>query len=251
MNKKVKVVISSLLWVTFVCGMVMMLMETINKPTNDFPKNTKILSYQTSAKHLLKIYEKLDERTYYCGRPLSSVKKELEHISPVSSYKDLFPEWEGGHKKCVTSTGVRYKGRRCAQKVSKQFRYLTADMHNLAWASKYYNQTKKARRFNEIPGETSIKEGCDFEISKRFVEPSDNRKGDVARVVLYMRKAYRKNSPTTPVVLLAWNLRDPVDKTECLKSFMIEQIQKNPNPYIKKPCQEAGLWPSSAEKMVK
>ncbi|MBW1781249.1 MAG: endonuclease, partial [Deltaproteobacteria bacterium] len=40
----------------------------------------------------------------------------------------------------------------------------------------------------------------------------------------------------------AWDIEHPVDSWECERRRRIEKIQGNENPFIKKNCQEQGIW---------
>lgn len=39
--------------------------------------------------------------------------------------------WRDGHDSCVNSKGKTFKGRKCASKLSKEYRYMQSDMYNL------------------------------------------------------------------------------------------------------------------------
>jgi len=54
-----------------------------------------------------------------------------------------FKEWRDGNAQCVNSKGKSFKGRRCAEKVNKEYRYMQADMFNLYPAIGAVNALRK------------------------------------------------------------------------------------------------------------
>ena len=43
-------------------------------------------------------------------------------------------------------------------------------------------------------------------------------------------------------MMLAWNTMYPVDQWECIRAKRIENIQGNPNNFVKEKCIELGLY---------
>ena len=114
-----------------------------------FPQNTQITSFSKSKKLLLKLY-KDNPVTLYCGCSYKGKKPNLsscgyipkknkkranriewEHVVPAHAFGQSFSEWRNGHPKCVKKNGKRFKGRKCAEKVNKEYRRMQADMFNL------------------------------------------------------------------------------------------------------------------------
>ncbi len=56
---------------------------------------------------------------------------EWEHVVPAYTFGIFFSEWTVGHPKCVKKNGKKFKGRKCAEKVNKEYRRMQADMFNL------------------------------------------------------------------------------------------------------------------------
>ena len=78
-----------------------------------------------------------------------------------------------------------------------------------------------------------------FEVENRFVEPSPNIRGDIARTYFYMADTYSnyiqlKKSELS--LFSKWNEADPIDEWECKKSKLIENSQKNLNKFIVQGC---------------
>ena len=114
-----------------------------------FPQNTQITSFSKSKKLLLRLY-KVNPVTLYCGCsykgkkpkrsscgyiPKKNKKRanriEWEHVVPAHAFGQSFSEWRDGHHKCVKKNGKNFKGRKCAEKVNKEYRIMQADMFNL------------------------------------------------------------------------------------------------------------------------
>lgn len=77
-----------------------------------------------------------------------------------------------------------------------------------------------------------------------YFEPTDNVKGDVARICLYVYARYGTELPKcsqitnvfeSKEVLLQWCLADPVDSWEMSRNDVIEEIQGNRNVFIDYP----------------
>lgn len=57
-------------------------------------------------------------------------KIEWEHVVPAENFGRTFSEWRDGHPDCQDKRGP-FKGRKCAERVSKEYRFMQADMYNL------------------------------------------------------------------------------------------------------------------------
>ena len=225
---------------------------------NSFSKNKTINNFSNSKKILLKIYTN-NPYTFYCGCSyknkipnLSSCgykiyknknranRVEWEHIVPASRFGKKFETWKYGSLKCITN-GKKFKGRKCARKMNKKFRLIEADLYNLQPAIGEINQQRQNFKMSIIPGEKRNYGKCDFEVQNRFVEPSTNIRGDIARTYFYMADTYSNYIKLTKSELslfLKWNNEDPVDEWECKKSKLIEKYQKNFNKFVVQGCRE-------------
>ncbi|MCP5499782.1 MAG: endonuclease [Leptospiraceae bacterium] len=225
--------------------------------------NTKIYSFNRSKNLLMKIYEK-HRITFYCGCkfyedkrvdpeecgyvPKKSSNKrsrniEWEHVVAAENFGRSFKEWREGHPNCV-SKEKPYKGRRCASKVSEEFRRMEADMHNLHPAIGELNQYRSNYMYNMIPGEEREFGKCDFEVKGKIAEPMPSIYGNIARTFMYMDKAYPRRgiiSGSNRKLFEAWNRMDPVDKWECERARLIKEIQGNENSIVEEACKKAGL----------
>ena len=99
---------------------------------------------------------------------------EWEHVVPAEAFGHSFKAWRDGDPDCVDSKGRAFKGRKCAEKVNMQFRYMQADMHNLVPAIGEVNGLRSNYSYAMIPGEERRFGSCDMEISDRKAEPPEN-----------------------------------------------------------------------------
>ena len=117
---------------------------------NTFAANETNQSFSKAKKQLeTKVYQN-NRITLYCGASFDSEKNitppigfhtdkhvkrskrvEWEHVVPADNFGRTFSEWREGDKQCVSSKKKAYKGRKCANKVNAEYRYMQADMHNL------------------------------------------------------------------------------------------------------------------------
>ena len=213
-----------------------------------FPGNTKITSFSKAKKILYnKIYKNLEKKTFYCGcsyknknsidfkscgfAPRKNAKRakrvEAEHIVPASLFGRTFKSWRDGHPKCVTRKGKRYKGRRCAKKVSREFRLMEADLFNLYPAIGEVNGDRSNYEFAEIPGEKRSYGKCDVEIEGKKIEPREEIRGDVARTYFYMMASYPKRvkiSGEKLKMFKRWSKLDPESEEEKMRLETIRKV---------------------------
>ena len=222
-----------------------------------FPQNTQITSFSKSKKLLLKLY-KNHPVTLYCGCSYKGKKPNLsscgyipkknnkranriewEHVVPAHAFGQSFSEWRSGHSKCVTKKGKKFKGRKCAEKMNKEYRRMQADMFNLYPAIGEVNGRRSNYLMAIIEGEKREFGKCDVEIKSRKVEPREEIRGEIARTYLYMDSVYPGRgiiSKKNRKLFDAWDQSDPVDEWECERAKRIEKIQGNRNEVVMGYC---------------
>ena len=227
------------------------------------PGNTVNDSFR-SAKRMLERQVYFDHRiTLYCGAKFDAQKNirlpegfttpshakralrvEWEHAVPAENFGRAFVEWREGDPACVNNKGKAFKGRRCAEKVNKRYRYMQADMYNLFPAIGAVNAVRGNKQYSELPHAAPTFGTCPARVDGKRFEPPVRAKGQVARAGLYMAHAYPEYrlSAQQRRLFEAWDRTYPVDAWECTRARRIEQLQGNENPYVKRPCQEQGLW---------
>jgi endonuclease I len=162
---------------------------------------------------------------------------EWEHVVPAYWFRtvseDIRNAWDIGHPKCVTSTGRVYKGRTCAQKVSPLFREMESDLYNLEPALGSLNAIRRDYGFGMIDGEARpYGVLIDFEIDrdKNIIEPTDNIRGKVARIMIYMNNKFSVQFPdhnNTMELMKQWDTQYPMSPWEIRK----REILKNTYGY--------------------
>ncbi|KXO13305.1 Endonuclease I precursor [Moritella sp. JT01] len=168
---------------------------------------------------------------------------EWEHVVPAENFGRAFKEWRKGHSQCVSSKGKHFKGRKCAEKISKQYRLMQSDMYNLFPAIGAVNALRSNYNFSVLPSAKSNFGSCQMKIEDRKVEPPINARGRIARSYLYMDIAYSKFklSRQQRQLMTAWDKMYPVNKWECERSRRIKKIQGNDNRVVMQRCKIARL----------
>ena len=173
-----------------------------------------------------------------------SKKVEWEHVVPAHNFGQAFSEWRDGHKSCINSKEKSFKGRSCASKVNKEYRYMQADMHNLFPAIGAVNALRSNYNFAMLSDTVKSDFGsCDMRIDNKKAQPPVAARGRIARTYMYMDQTYPKYSMSKQQRQLmdAWDKQDPVSAWECKRSKRIEKLQGNPNPVVDSRCKSAGL----------
>jgi len=157
----------------------------------------------------------------YCGKRFGKYDRgyNIEHVMPMA--------WVKKELKCGTRKQCRER--------SSRFNRIEMDMHNLYPSDKGANHERLAYAYAEIPGENWWREDCDLEVDKRkrFAEPREAVRGDIARAALYMEERWgipiyqRQRS-----LLLRWHQEDPPDAHERWRNDQIEAYQGSRNPWI-------------------
>ena len=155
---------------------------------------------------------------------------------PAENFGRQFSCWRDGDAKCVNTKGKTFKGRRCCEKVDKDYRIMQADKHNLFPAVGELNADRSNFRFDfelakpERYGECKF--NVDFKQRRAFVK--EEIRGVIARDYLYFNKQYKmKLSKQELRKYNAWNKEYPADAWEIERNKRIKKIQGNANPFIK------------------
>lgn len=225
--------------------------------------NESIESF-TKAKRLLEDRVYFDHRvTLYCEAPFDAKKNitlpegfttpkhekrahrvEWEHVVPAENFGRAFPEWRDGDEACVDNRGKAYKGRRCAEKASAEFRFMQADLYNLYPAIGAVNALRSNYRYSMLPGVAPTFGSCAMKVADRRAEPPEAARGTIARTVLYMADAYAgryRLSQQDRRLMESWDRMYPVDAWECERADRIRKIQGNVNERVSSACRAAGL----------
>lgn len=225
-----------------------------NEWNDSFSKAKKTLERQIYHDHRITLYcgaafdEKknvtLPEGFTAAKHEKRTGKVEWEHVVPAENFGQAFAEWREGDAQCVDNRGKAFKGRKCAEKVNKDYRYMQADMYNLYPAIGAVNALRQNYNFQMLPGEKPDFGSCEMKIADRKAEPPIRSRGQIARTYKYMADAYApryRMSRQQTQLMDAWDKMYPVDAWECTRARRIERLQGNENPFVKERCQEAEL----------
>ena len=207
-------------------------------------------------RHAKKIANQLfknHRQTLYCQCPYDSKKRinlkachmekashikraqrmEWEHMMPAENFGRQFKCWR--EKLCVSSkNGKRYRGRKCCQKISPEFRKAEAELYNLWPAVGLVNQARSNYRYSPLPSKTGFY-GCSMEIDKkaRKASPPSHARGIVARANLFMADKYKiRLSKSQRKLFDAWNKTYPPSKFEKRWAADVAKITGYKNKYI-------------------
>lgn len=215
--------------------------------------NERIMTFRRAKKNVYALFKRR-LRTFYCdcaytNRSIESddcgftsslhvqrgSRTEIEHVVPVHAFGQSFLSWRKGHRKCVDKRGRRYRGRRCAKKVSKRFEQMSADLYNLRPVVGTVNALRSNFRMGMIEGEKRVYGQCDVEIEAGVFEPRASIRGDIARIYFYMESAYPGHGIVGEKqrrLFEAWHRADPVSDEERALAAQIKVIQGNENPFV-------------------
>jgi deoxyribonuclease-1 len=225
-----------------------------NQYVQSFSKAKKILEKQVYNNHRTTLYcsasfdankkvtrPKGFTTTKYVKR---SKKVEWEHVVPAENFGRTFSEWRNGHSQCINSKGKNFKGRKCAEKVNTEYRFMQADMFNLYPVIGAVNALRSNYNFSMLPAVKSDFGSCPMKIDSRKAEPPKIARGQIARAYLYMDDAYKRYSMSKSQrqLMNAWDKMYPVDAWECARAKKITSLQRSDNDVVKSRCQSGGIW---------
>ncbi|SGY95004.1 endonuclease [Moritella viscosa] len=220
-----------------------------NQTIDSFSKAKKKLERDVYADHRVTLYcgAKFDAKKiitppagFHTDKYVKRAKKvEWEHVVPAENFGRTFVEWRDGHKSCVSNKGKDFKGRKCAEKVNKEYRYMQADMFNLYPAIGTVNALRSNYNFTMLPDEKSDFGSCDMKIENRKAEPPESARGRIARTYLYMESTYSRYSMSKSQrqLMNAWDKMYPVEQWECERARRITELQGNTNSVVQSRCE--------------
>lgn len=160
-----------------------------------------------------------------------SKKIEWEHIVPASRLGGNLTCWADA--KSVCSFGR--SGRECCRSKSALFNQMESDMHNLVPAVGELNQFRSNYDFGVVHGEPRMFGELDFEIDPKTktVEVSDELRGVIARIYIYMAYKYSIRLTKDEIDMFAlWNNLYPPSEWEIWKNAAVKEIQGDDNVFV-------------------
>lgn len=222
--------------------------STTNTTNDSFSKAKKMLEREVYQNNRVTIYcgAKFDSKKnitaptgFTTTKHVKRAKKvEWEHVVPAENFGRAFPEWRKGHPQCVNSKGKSFKGRKCAEKINKEYRYMQADMYNLYPAIGAVNAMRSNYNFTMLPSTPAMFGSCDMRIERRKAQPPESARGRIARTYMYMEQTYPKYKMSNQQrqLMTAWDKEFPVSKWECHRAELIEKLQGNVNKVLSLSC---------------
>ena len=144
----------------------------------------------------------------------------------LKDYLKKYPEWKKGHDLCKTKKGKKFKKAKCVKRIYKKlFKELNNDPHIYYPIIKQIAILIKDKKYRNIKNEKRKFGECNLEINKKYIEPRDEVKGDIARTFQYVSNKYVMENAFTKkqnIIFNAWSKNDPIDKWECKRSRLIE-----------------------------
>jgi deoxyribonuclease-1 len=183
-----------------------------------------------------------------CGIPSRGDQDEASRVSwdlvvPARRFGYMRACWRDGNPACVKPNGERFRHRRCCNQpgVDDEFRHIYSDLQNLVPVVEAVRLARDNRPFGEVEGERRPFGDCDFEPSEELVEPPEQKRGDIARIYLYMSDIYGIGlTPAERQRFLQWHRDDPPCEWERERDRRIEKIQKVGNPHLESRPRPAG-----------
>jgi deoxyribonuclease-1 len=156
------------------------------------------------------------------AQPVRGERSEWEHILPAATFGRQRQCWQqGGRKNCTPNDPV--------------FSRMEADMHNLSISVGELNADRQNFNFGVLPNTPFQHGACPFKVDtrQRTVEPPDEAKGLIARVMFYMHDHYGLNmSRQQQQLFMAWDRHFPVSDWERERNRRITAVMGHTNPYV-------------------
>jgi deoxyribonuclease I len=162
---------------------------------------------------------------------------EWEHIVPASRLGQGRACWTTGLPACTNAQGVVEPGRECCEQADPVYQMMSSDPVNLAPAVGEVNAVRSNHPFGMVDRANATTFGAQCGMAVDAVagraEPPDGRKGDVARVMAYMSRAYGLTVPAQDADLyVQWMAQDPVSDEERAINAAIAAAGHRPNPFV-------------------
>ncbi len=161
---------------------------------------------------------------------------EAEHVFPAAQFGNFRRCWRdpGSYRACREANGELMSGRACCLRVDESFVVAHNDLHNLIPAVGMINGDRRDYRWGMAPdGQRYGDCGIRIDAQGRRAQPPDALRGDIARIMLYMRDTYGfQLSKTDEQLYRAWNNLDPPDAWELHRQERIARLQRMENRYV-------------------
>ena len=165
------------------------------------------------------------------GHKNAACELNWEHVVPAAlTPVHNFECWEHWERfdKCKSIKN----GRKCCEKINADAREILFDPHNLVPAVGQINKLRGNNRYAELESGGTFGD-CSIKDTGKHFEPPDCKKGDVARIWLYMRDAYGVEIDEKELNMFnEWSKADPVSPWEKEREERIYDLSKKRNSYV-------------------
>jgi deoxyribonuclease-1 len=211
----------------------------------------------SAAKHLLYTQVYTGHRvSFYCGcafdaqrvtelhgcglGPLANEKRaqhvEADHIFPAAQFGQARPCWRdsAAFSQCTPRGQRPLTRRQCCEQVDPLFATAHNDLNNLVPAVGEINGKRSDYNWGRVSGGERFGD-CAIRIDAgiRRVQPPPAVRGDIGRIMLYMRDTYGFNlSRQDEQLYVAWSNTDPPNAWEIERDQRISRIQGRGNRYV-------------------
>ncbi|MEN8704230.1 MAG: endonuclease [Polaribacter sp.] len=181
-------------------------------------KHTNLLSYSERHNYLYNADEDLNDNANVYLMYTSESRDKREYLSGNNSFSPQTFNTE--HVYPQSLIGVTAKG----------------DLHHLRACDTNTNSARSNNPFSDGTGNYSNNGNSWF--------PGDEWKGDVARMIMYLKLRYDEpfNDVGNLNLFLKWNIEDPVSLFEIQRNEIIAEVQGNRNPFIDNPYLATLIW---------
>ncbi len=185
-------------------------------------------------------YQKKRIKKQSCKLKTKKFKKrqgrlEWEHVVPAHAFGKSFKEWREHKQVCPKQKSPR----KCAQKKNPLFAQMEGNLFNLVPAVGAINALRRNYSFTQLKDLKNEICAGGMMLNKRKVSPPIGRRGDIARIYMYMNKKYPGRgiiSKKNQKLFEAWDKIDPVDRRECELNRLKGIYQKDQNQFVIKNC---------------
>ena len=159
-------------------------------------------------------------KTFFCNKSFSKKTALLaaSHIYPSQQVRD--------HLQCGTK-------RQCLRS-DDRYNRIISDLHNIVPADSYFEFKRKGAKFGRLD-ESIEANNCGIRKKLHILDPPDEIKGDIARILFYMKDQYELPLNTHLPLLKQWHEGDPPSDEEISRNIMISEYQGNENQFVSNP----------------
>ena len=159
-------------------------------------------------------------QTFFCKKSFSKKTPLLavSHIYPSAQVRD--------HLQCGTK-------RQCLRS-DDRYMEIISDLHNVVPADSYFEFKRKGAKFGNLE-ETIEANNCGIRKKLHIIDPPNELKGDIARILFYMKANYDLPLRTHMSLLKLWHENDPPSPEEVSRNAIVAEYQGNDNEFISNP----------------